>query len=220
MAKKLKVKKKEKEEKNIDREIKKYLPFLLGFGILVVIFIVFYFAFSGLGKVKYEGLTFVKEKYGDIQVYSYSYVTKLSSGNLREIYVLLRVNPAENSVPVEGTIVYPVGKKVYISINNTGLTECEDAIIAINEFDIFLKNNGIPLKAGTPDLAESKRNNSTFITCASYPSSMTLSLRAGEETKITRTNNYCYEMEIANCEILPAMEKFIIQSIVDAKKTS
>lgn len=213
-----KIKAKEEKETGIDRQLKKYFPLLLGLGILVVVFVVFYFAFAGLGKVKYEGLTFIKEKYGDVQVYHYSYVTKLSSGNLRVIDIFVRGNPAENKVPVNSEIVYPVGKNVYFSINSTELNTCGDTIIAIAELSGFLANNEIPLKAGTPDREESKRNNSTYITCASYPSSLTVSLKAGEETKITRTDN-CYNIEVANCEILPAMEKFIVQSIVDAKNS-
>lgn len=215
MAKK-KIKQEEKETK-IDKEIKKYLPLLAGLGILILIFIVFYFAFSGLGKVKYEGLTFVKERYGEIEVYHYSYLTKLDNGNIRAIDVIVRGNPAENSVPIDSKIVYPEGKSVYLSINNSGLNKCEDSIIAIAELSGFLANNEIPLKAGTPDREEARKNNSTYITCESYPNNLIISLREGSETKITRTGSRCYNMEVANCEIVPAMEKFIIRSIVDAK---
>lgn len=218
MTKRIKGKAKEEKEPAIDRQLKKYFPFLIGLGVLAIVFVVLYFAFSGLGKVNYEGLTFVKEKYGDVQVYHYSYATKLSSGKVRVIDVFVRGNPAENSIPISGEIIYPAGKKVYLSINNTGINTCEDSVIAVAELSGFLSNNNIPLKAGTPDMEEARVNNSTYITCASYPTSMTITLRAGEETKITRTGNFCYEMEVANCEILPAMEKFIVQSIVDAKE--
>ena len=167
----------------------------------------------------YEGLTFIKERYGDVQVYHYSYVTEISSGRVRVIDVFIRGNPAENEVPIDSKIIYPTGKNVYLSINSTEINMCEDTMIAIAGLSGFLANNEIPLKAGTPDREESKRNNSTYLTCASYPSSLTISLKAGEETKITRTGN-CYNIEVSNCEILPALEKFIVQSIVDAKNSA
>jgi len=43
-----------------------------------------------------------------------------------------------------------------------------------------------------------------------------LLLRTGEETRINR-NGLCYYIDVADCEILPAIEKFIVQSIIDAK---
>ena len=214
-----KIKAKEEKDTKIDKQLKKYLPLLIGLGVLVVVFVVFYFAFAGLGKVKYEGLTFIKERYGDVQVYHYSYVTEISSGRVRAIDVFVRGNPAENEVPIDSKIIYPTGKNVYLSINSTEINMCEDTMIAIAGLSGFLANNEIPLKAGTPDREESKRNNSTYLTCASYPSSLTISLKAGEETKITRTGN-CYNIEVSNCEILPALEKFIVQSIVDAKNSA
>ena len=218
MAKKTKLK--EEKETKIDKGIKKYFPFVIGLAVLAVIFIVLYFAFQDLGKVKYEGLTFIKEKYGDVQVYHYYYLTQLSSGKVRSIDIFLRGNPAENKVPVKGEIVYPAGKTVYISINGTGLKECTYNIVAIASLTGFLVNNELNVKAGTPDKEEAKMNNSTHITCATYPSSTTLAIRTGSETKITRVEGFCYDVEISNCEILPALEKFIVQSIIDAKKTS
>ena len=212
MAKKLKAQK----ETKIDKELKRHIPFLAWLAILAVLFFIFYFAFQNLGKVKYEGLTFVKEKYGEVLVYHYNYLTKVSSGNYRSIDVFVRGNPAENMVPINKEIIYPKDKTVYLSVNQTGLRECEDSTIALASLSIFLTNNDIPLKTGTPDWNEAKEKNQTYIDCGHYPLSMTLLLRTGEETRINR-NGLCYYIDVADCEILPAIEKFIVQSIIDAK---
>src|SRR3989304_4258892 len=128
MAKKLKADK----ETKIDKKLKQHIPFLAWLAVLAVLFFALFFAFQNLGKVKYEGLTFVREKYGEVLVYHYSYLTKVSSGNFRSIDVFVRGNPAESNVSISGKIIYPKDKTVYLSINQTGLKECEDSMIALS----------------------------------------------------------------------------------------
>jgi hypothetical protein len=210
---------KEKETK-IDKNIKKYVPFAIWLGVLAVVFVVFYLLFQGLGKVGYEGLTFTREKYGEVIVYHYYYLTEIADGKIRKIDVLLRGNPAENKVPVEGNITYPEGRTVYLSINNSGLNECTYSMVALSSFSIFMANNDIALKAGTPDKDEAQKNNLTYATCGKYPGNMVISLKSGNESKIERTTGYCYNLEVTNCEILPVIEKFIVQSILDAKESA
>jgi hypothetical protein len=209
--------KKEKETK-IDQQIKKYIPFLALIGVLVLLFIVLSFVFQSLGKVKYEGLVFTKEKYGDVLIYHYSYLTKVSNGNVRAINVLLRTNPAENNVPIDGEIIYPENKAVYMSINSTGLN-CTYSMVAISELTNFIANNDLSIKIGNPDKSYAEKNNQTYVTCEKYPSNMVISIKTGEETIIRKTGDFCYNVEVADCEILPALEKFIVQSIIDAKNS-
>jgi len=45
---------------------------------------------------------------------------------------------------------------------------------------------------------------------------MTVMVAAGDETKIEKSGN-CYDIRVANCEILQALEKFEVQALVDAK---
>lgn len=214
--------KKEKEtnlDKQLKRTVKKYLPFVIWLAVLAVIFIVLYFAFQGLGKVKYQGLVFTKEKYGDIPVYHYSYLTAISPDKLRTVEVLLRGNPAENKVPISGEISYPRGKIVYIGINST-VHECNYSTVGISPLTIFLANNGFNVKVGTLDKSEALKTNLTYVTCKEYPASAVISIRTGDETKIEKSGDLCYDIYISNCEIVPAIEKFIVQSMLDAKDNS
>jgi hypothetical protein len=209
---------KTEKETKLDKKLKGYIPFIIGLGILVVIFIVLYFAFQNLGKVTYEGMTFTKEKYGEVLVYHYYYVAELAGNKLRTVDVFLRGNPAENNVPIQGEIIYPKGGIVYISINNSGLVKCEDSMIALASLTVFLANNNIRAKAGTPDKNESLTNNSTYIRCENYPYNTVIAIAEGNETRITRRpGSLCYDVKVSNCEILPALEKFVVQSIVDAR---
>ena len=217
MAEKKKINK-EKETK-IDKNIKKYIPFAIWLAVLAVVFIVLYLLFQGLGKVEYNGLTFTREKYGETLIYHYYYLTEIN-GNVRKIDVLLRGNPAENKVPVEGKIIYPEAKAVYISINDSGLTNCSYSQVAIATFSIFVSNNNIPLRAGTPNKDEAQKNNLTYVTCEKYPNNMVVLLKSGNESKITLTSDLCYNLEVANCEVQQVIEKFIVQSILDAKESA
>lgn len=221
MEKQTKIKK--EKETNVDKQLKKsvkrYLPFVLWLAVLAVIFVVLYFAFQGLGKVKYEGLVFTKEKYGDIPIYHYSYLTEISADKLRTVEVLLRGNPAESKVPVSGEIVYPDGKTVYLGINST-VHECNYSMVGIAPLKIFLENNGLNVKVGTVDRSEALKSNLTYVSCKNYPDNMVISIMPGDETKIDKSGELCHNIYISNCEVVPAAEKFIVQSILDAKANS
>lgn len=213
---------KEKETK-IDKNIKKYIPFAIGIGVLAVIFIVLYLLgqiFQDTGKIEYKGLTFIREKYGEVIVYHYSYLTEMSDGTTKQINVLLRGNPKESKVPIEGKIIYPIGRAVYLSINQSGLENCEYDAVALGAYSMFLANNGFFIKAGTPNKDEAEEKNQSYVTCEKYPNNMVLSLRAANESKIALEGNLCYNLDINGCDTLPVMEKFIVQSILDAKESS
>lgn len=45
-----------------------------------------------------------------------------------------------------------------------------------------------------------------------------LEIQEGEETKITQTGPSCYLISVNNCEILPATEKFMVESFIEVKK--
>lgn len=210
--------KKDKETK-IDKGIKRYLPLIIGLVVLAVVFVALYYTFAGFGKVKYEGLTFVKQRFGSVEVYTYTYKVLLDSGKAVENALYLRTNPRENKIPVGGKISYPEGKTVLISINATGLLECEDTTIAVATLSSFLAANNLVVKGGTPDKNEAERNNQTYITCGKYPNNPVVLIRAGDKSGITQTAAYCYDIKVADCEIMPAVEKFIVQSILDSRQS-
>jgi hypothetical protein len=184
------------------------------------VFIGLYYAFSGLGKVNYNGLVFVKQRFGSLTVYTYHYNTLSESGEVVQNELYLRTNPAENSVPIEGKITYTIGETVFLGINSTGLNECEYGSIAAATMVSFLFANNIAVKSGTPDREAAEQKNQTHITCGKHPTNMVIIIQESNETKITQPGLYCYNIEVANCEILPAVEKFIVQSILDSKEES
>ncbi len=168
----------------------------------------------------YQTLKFTKTKYGELPVYLYNYNFKDPRVNPPKEYsfnLLIRKDPRENNVPVNGTIEFSAaGSTVYVGINDT-LTKCKNASRDLASLSSFLTINLFTIKGGLVDAEEAKKNNLTYVSCDKYPNNEVILVQQGSETRIDREDN-CYTISIANCESMEAIEKFEIQSILDAKK--
>ncbi|MEM4271673.1 MAG: hypothetical protein QXD13_01115, partial [Candidatus Pacearchaeota archaeon] len=171
----------------------------------------------------YGGMTFTKGTFGSVILYRTSYNVVSADGRAARYELYLRTNPKENNVPVEGKIFYPAGRTVYTAVNESGLN-CELTLVAISELGQFLAGNLLKTKAGTLDYERAISENITYVSCEKYPENTVIIIKAGNETKITNkeTNvsgkENCYTISVANCEIVPAVEKFIVQSLVDSRE--
>ncbi len=210
----------EKKQKQ-DKQFYYILGTMIG---LIVLFLIAHTFFQSLKTFEHEGLSFTKEKMGDIRLYHYYYYTTpsyatgaaISEGNPKLINLYVRNDPRTNNIPIDGEIELKRGKSVYITINATGLTECPYSSLAIAGLSSFITENGFTMQAGVPNKAEAEKDNLDYITCEEHPRSPVILIQSGEETSIAKENN-CYTITAANCEILQATEKFMIQSIIDAK---
>ncbi len=194
--------------------------------VLILIFLISSSVFKSMKNFEYNGLSFSKEMFGEIPLYKHTYFTDtavksltgaiIRSSEARTVTVLLRNDPRTNTIQVEGKIEFPPREKfIYITFNSSGIL-CEYSNVAMASLGSFLNQNGFTVKAGSADEADAKTNNLDYVTCENRPNNMVLLLQQGSETSIIRQGN-CYIINIADCEILPAVEKFIIQSILDAK---
>jgi len=228
-----------KEKKKEDKQLYYIIGTMAG---LIIVFLVAHSIFQGLRTFEYQGLTFTKEKFGNIPLYYYYYYTNPSHAtgsaiaeNPRMINVYLRYDPRENDIPVTGEIEFPRGKFIYVTLNSTGLTECKYSTLALGGLSSFLNQNGFTLKAGVFDEEEAKSEGLDYITCEKHPDNPTILIQSGDETSIERKSvktisssggkiigesteyTNCYVITVANCEILQATEKFIVQSLIDAR---
>ena len=213
MAKKSKNKIEKKEEKSSNKEL--YWVFGL-MAVLILVFVVSYDIFSSYRQFEYEGLTFTREKFGKIPVYRYSYFFE-NDGRDYKYNLYLRNDPRQITVPLTGKIVYKEGKFTYLSINNTGLAECPNSPIAVAGLSNFLSGNFLTIKVGTPDEDEAEEKSIRHATCETIPDRVVILIQKGNETKIEKEGESCHIINVANCEILEALEKFEVQSIIDAK---
>ena len=203
----------------------KELYWIFGFMIaIVVIFLISQSFFKGLRNFDYEGLNFQKVKVGDLSFYYYYYftektITGYASKELHRINLYLYNDPRKNNVPVAGQIVYPEKySKVYMSTDTTELYKCKYFGVATTNLIFFLTGNQFDVEAATvvPSIAEEV--GMSHITCENTPDDMVIEIKHGEETKIKRKSMSCYEITVKDCEVLEAVEKFMVQTLLDAKE--
>ncbi|MEI6731563.1 MAG: hypothetical protein WCK90_02680 [archaeon] len=208
---------KNKKEDASNKSISYFLMFLGG---LAIVFLISYYAFNGIGKLSYQGLTFTEEKMGKINLWTYSYYFKDVSGQLYQYNLYLRNNPKTNKVPVYGDSIALLFNKetpALLGFDNTGLMKCSDGVLAASSISEFVISNQIQKAVGTTNMAEVNSSNYTYVSCEKYPQYNVILLKTGNETRVDVSGN-CYTITANNCEILPATEKFIVQTLVDTKK--
>ncbi|MBX4212324.1 hypothetical protein KW787_02610 [Candidatus Pacearchaeota archaeon] len=191
-------------------------------GTLVVLVIVFFLSswiIRSFTQFSYKGLTFTKEtKYG-VPFYHYYYYFTDSLGRLTKYNLYLRTDPRVNEVPISGRVLFNMNRNVYLGINISDLSQCSNSSLAIAELSSFLTDNEFKVKAGVPTKSQAQELNQTYISCTEYLGSTVLMLQAAGNNSIVGRNG-CYTMNIANCNILPVVEKFKIQAILDSRTNS
>lgn len=222
----IKKEKKTKKEKisKTDRELYWVFGIMV---VLIVTFLVGYIIRPNPNSFEYSELNFEKQMLGNIPLYKYTYFTEkvitttgsiIKTGEQTAVTVLLRNDPRENDVPVDGKIEYLQREKyVYITMSASPDLLCEYGAIAMAELSSFLTQNGFRPKAGISDEATAEEQSFDYITCENHPDRMVISFEAGDENSVVREGN-CYILTVADCDILLSTEKFITQSIIDAKE--
>ncbi len=186
--------------------------------VFVVGFILFYVVFSKIGTFEYKGLAFDKQAYGDeLTLYHHSYFYTYNKQTYKN-NVYLRIDPRENEVPVSDEILFIKGRTAYLSINNTNITNCRESQIAIAAITQFFVNNQFDLKLGTPDLNVSKERKQPYIDCQKADDNTVIIVQNSDKTNIIKKGDSCYFININQCEIQPAVEKFIVNSLVDTRE--
>lgn len=204
------------KERRLEKEILGVLGFL---AVLVIVFIVASAYFKSMSYFEYEGLTFSKQKIGEIRVFHHSYYVQTPAGlALYNFYV--RNDPRENDVPVNGesNLMKP-GSIVYLSVNSDGLQECRYGPLAVGSLSSFLTDNQMRVIAGNLNFWDAGLNKDLWATCENKPGNKVIEILKANETKISIEGN-CYRIEVADCQILEATEKLELESILNAKKVT
>ncbi len=194
---------------------------LLAMIILVVVFFLAYFLFSSINKINYNGLTFTKEMFGEIPVFHH-YYNFMSQGKLFQYNLYLRNDPRQNKVALTGDAIgtgieFFEKDTIYISLEKDALVGCEYGSVGIANLASFLVDNKLNIKGASADKELAMENNLTYATCKDNPREVVITIRNSNETRVIHEEKDCYIIEVANCEVLPAIEKFQVQSILDAR---
>lgn len=172
----------------------------------------FQIIFSFYGTYTHQGLIFDTQRYGDLIMHHHAYY--LDAQTKYNLY--LRVDPRINMIPGVRPVLF-LGTDVALGIDTTGLYSCPDATIGISELALFLAHNRLNVIPGATNASFAKEQNITHVTCANAQNQTIVMLQVGTESRITVAEPRCYVLTIADCQIVPVVEKFIVQAVVDAR---
>jgi hypothetical protein len=217
--------KSEEEDSSVGgRKGNREIYWMLGAGILLVsIFFGAYYFFGSLNSIEYEGLAFTKEKFGEIPVYHHYYYFN-SDDQLYKYNLYLRNDPRRNRVPVTGNAVddgieFGRHNPIYLSIDpDESIVGCEYAAVGISSLSSFLADNQLIIKSASTNLEQAELLGIEHITCDNiYSADVGIIIKSGEETLVIQEKGNCHVIEVNNCEVLEAVEKFEVKAILDAR---
>lgn len=207
--------KKDVKERKLERELLWVIGFL---GLLVLIFLAASAYFRSAHTFTYEGLTFTKEKFGELPVYHYSYFFENKRGALIKYNLYLQTDPRENMIPVEGDTIVFDRAQVFLTFDPDGLEQCPKSFAGIFDLARFLTENDLTVKNGIMDYGHSILLNQTYVTCETKPDSDVIEIFRGNGTTSITIDGNCHRIEVGNqCDIFEAVEKLKLQSVLDAR---
>lgn len=202
------------KERKIEKEVLWILIFMAA---VVVVFLVVSAVFRSLSEFDYKGLHFSKEKFGGLVVYHYYYYFTGTDGKIIKYNLYLRNDPRTNTVPVDGSPILFDKQPIYITVKTANLTDCSDNILAIGDLARFMGENSLDVKSGNMDFVEAATDGQEYVTCENKNQNDVIQILAGNETRIDVKGD-CATITIGpTCDMLPAVERFKIQTIVDKK---
>lgn len=210
-------KKVSKQEKRLLRELLYILAFMV---LLVILFVVVSFVFKSFNTFEYEGMTFTKERLGEIPIFHYYYYFNNKDERLVQYNLYLRNDPRDNNILFEGGEIFLEREKVvFLTIEkDENLNNCPYGVLGIANLVSFLNDNDYLTESGNPDFHDAKTNEETWVTCETHALNPVIKIVKGEESKLSVDGN-CYEIAVATCEeFLPSTENFILQIIIDARE--
>lgn len=218
-------KSKSTKEESKDRKARNIF-YLIG-GMIVGLFIVYVVAsaffsnvsnwFGSFNTFQYGPLTFSKDTQQGTELYHSAYLFTGQDGRKYRYNFYLINDPRKNNVPVEGDLVFGGEKEIYFSLNTSQMLNCSGILRDVSLIPTFFLNNIFEVEHGFSDFEEAKAGNLTYLTCESKPNNKVISIEPGPKTKIVREGN-CYRVQVANCELLDAAEKFQVQAVIDTVK--
>lgn len=207
-------KKPHKIEKNVERDLIKIGIFI---GVLIVIFVVVGAYFKSLNHFDYQGLKFTKEKYGNLPIYHYYYYYTNTHGGIVQYNLYLQHDPRTNNISISGDKVNFERQGVYLTIDSSYPATCSENLAGITDLSLFLRRNELEILEGVMNESDRHTTKVPYITCQNRNQSDVIQMFGGNYTHVTINGN-CTSIVIGpDCRIQEAVEKFKLQTILDAR---
>src|SRR3989344_817180 len=207
------VKKKFASEEFQNKQIKIVLVLI---GILFLAGILSYYIYQQVSNPEYRGLKFYKVKEGKIDFY----VVRVPSinpltGQAEGYYdMALRNNPNDlNYINFTGRAKFL--RNITLSFSRA-IEGCSDNLIAVANFvRVFNGGLGFNIKGATTNEEYARDVNMTYATCDHAGNQTVIIIQnasLGGPTAIEETIDDCYVIDVDKCEVLPALERFMLET--------
>lgn len=206
------------DENKCGRNYEKQILFVVGLMVFILAaFFIFFFIFKNAGNFVYEGIKFQKTTLGDSRIPMYRgeiFITRPDARVKLNLYLRNDPRSLENiNVDIPSLALYRFG---YISFQPE-ISGCFGSSYASFRLAEFLSALGMTVKGATTDPVLSAEQNIEWRTCEDAKKSnltvIVLQNSEGNETTIQQDGN-CYIINISSCEVIPAAEKFVLESAV------
>lgn len=166
---------------------------------------------------KYHNITFQKTKFGNLTMYATQLAIYRPTENKTYGYTLYLRNDPRELETIQANISSKLQRKVYVSFEAQPL-ECNGSILAAYKLGEFIDALGL-YKEGTfanEEIANNSGYNSDKVkNCsdAKRGQSVVLFKQSDKSESYIHQEDYCYILEVANCEIIETSERFILALI-------
>jgi len=161
-------------------------------------------------KVDYIGLTFTKENFGQIPIYTTQLSGQTINGNPINFKLALRDNPKESKIPFVGDLRLDLDRDLYLSVDmESGVHECgSDAMI---NFGYFMGGLEYDLLTGVTSKEAAEEFDKPRVVCENTNGATVFILTTGNESRIVQQGrDDCYILEVNSCELTSVMERLEI----------
>ncbi|MFA5173723.1 MAG: hypothetical protein WC438_00915 [Candidatus Pacearchaeota archaeon] len=185
---------------------------------LAIIVLVPILKYNFFDKFTYTKLDFQKTQMGDLFFYSTRIPAFDSENDMIGTYSINFRNDPRKLEYIEvdtpsKLFVYKKDRATYLSID-PDIANCPESSIAIINLREFLRGFAlINLTSSFNDNDYANASGLPYITCENTQNNTVILLRPGNETKIEKTWDNCYELTYSNCEAMQVTEKFMLVMI-------
>jgi len=191
-------------ETQIKKENKVFKGIIITMVGFLLIFLVVYFIITSMAKFEVDGVKFKMIKEGELILYQTSIPVFIGEEKTEADYnFYLRTDPRtlEEKVPTQGEVVFR--KNLVLDVTTEDLF-CEgDWTIAVANTQNLYTLLGFNISVKDKKKKYQPEDEYMFIT-----------INKGNRTEIRANNESAYEININNCEVLPAFEKLMLETFV------
>jgi len=203
-----------KKKRKVEKEEKQIRTIFIMMVCLVLLIFLVYLLIESTKKFEYIDLEFRKVKKGDLNLYYTKFPVRDLSGEIRGYRgFYFREDPrALEDIKIDGKIKL---KKDAALAADSDISGCEDSILAASTLTLFLQTAGVKSFGATTDKVEAIRYGRSYVNCGEKNSILLndytiISFKESNETRIEQRNNGCYIINVANCDIMNATERFMM----------